>query len=33
VVDPDPAQAGPLEEGYRRLTDQLRRRGWLDDDT
>jgi D-ribulokinase len=33
VVDPDPAQAGPLEEGYRRLTDELRRRGWLDDDT
>jgi xylulokinase len=32
VVDPDPAQIGPLEEGYRRLTDELRRRGWLDDD-
>jgi D-ribulokinase len=32
VVDPDPAQVGPLEEGYRRLTGELRRRGWLDDD-
>ena len=31
VVDPDPAQIGPLEEGYRRLIDELRRRGWLDD--
>jgi sugar (pentulose or hexulose) kinase len=31
VVDPDPTQVGPLEEGYRRLTDELRRRGWLDD--
>ena len=31
VIDPDPAQVGPLEEGYRRLTDELRRRGWLDD--
>jgi xylulokinase len=33
VVEPDPAQAGPLEEGYRRWTAELRRRGWLDDDT
>jgi xylulokinase len=32
VVDPDPVQVGLLEEGYRRLTDELRRRGWLDDD-
>ena len=31
VVDPDPAQVGPLEAGYRRLTSELRRRGWLDD--
>jgi sugar (pentulose or hexulose) kinase len=31
VVDPDPTQVGLLEEGYRRLTDELRRRGWLDD--
>ncbi|MGY1693127.1 FGGY family carbohydrate kinase [Geodermatophilus sp. SYSU D01105] len=31
VVDPDPAQVGPLEEGFRRLVDELRRRGWLDD--
>jgi hypothetical protein len=31
VVDPDPTQVGPLEEGYRRMTDELRRRGWLDD--
>ena len=31
VVDPDPAQTGPLEESYRRLIDELRRRGWLDD--
>jgi xylulokinase len=31
VVDPDPAQAGPLEEGYRRWVAELRRRGWLDD--
>ena len=31
VVDPDPAEVGPLEVGYRRLTDELRRRGWLDD--
>jgi D-ribulokinase len=31
VVDPDPAQVGPLDEGYQRLTDELRRRGWLDD--
>ena len=30
VVDPDPAQSGPLEEGYRRLIDELERRGWLD---
>ncbi|MBB3083809.1 FGGY-family carbohydrate kinase [Geodermatophilus sabuli] len=33
VVDPDPAQVGPLEEGYRRLAGELRRRGWLDDET
>jgi hypothetical protein len=33
VVDPDPAQIASLEEGYRRLTDELRRRGWLDDAT
>jgi len=25
--------AGRLEESYRRLIDELRRRGWLDDDT
>jgi xylulokinase len=31
VVDPDPAQVTLLDEGYRRLTDELRRRGWLDD--
>jgi xylulokinase len=31
VVDPDPAQAGRLEEGYRRLVAELHRRGWLDD--
>jgi xylulokinase len=31
VVEPDPAEVGPLEDGYRRLTDELRRRGWLDD--
>jgi xylulokinase len=31
VVDPDPGQAGPLEEGYRRLVTELHRRGWLDD--
>jgi xylulokinase len=31
VVDPDPAQTGPLEEGYRRLVAELDRRGWLDD--
>ncbi|MGY1592113.1 FGGY-family carbohydrate kinase [Geodermatophilus sp. SYSU D00708] len=31
VVAPDPAQAGPLEEGYRRLVAELHRRGWLDD--
>jgi D-ribulokinase len=30
VVDPDPAQTGPLAESYRRLIDELRRRGWLD---
>ncbi|MGY1601463.1 FGGY-family carbohydrate kinase [Geodermatophilus sp. SYSU D00815] len=29
VVDPDPRQTGPLDEGYRRLTGELRRRGWL----
>ncbi|MGY1643503.1 FGGY-family carbohydrate kinase [Geodermatophilus sp. SYSU D00703] len=33
VVDPDPAQAGPLEEGYRRLVAELSRRGWLDEGT
>jgi sugar (pentulose or hexulose) kinase len=33
VVDPDPAQTGPLEEGYRRLVAELHRRGWLDDGT
>jgi sugar (pentulose or hexulose) kinase len=32
VIDPDPAEVGPLEDGYRRLTDELRRRGWLDAD-
>jgi sugar (pentulose or hexulose) kinase len=31
VVDPDPAQVGPLDAAYRRLTDELRRRGWLED--
>ena len=31
VVDPDPAQAGALEDGYRRLLAELHRRGWLDD--
>jgi sugar (pentulose or hexulose) kinase len=31
VVDPDPAQVGPLDEAYRRLTTELRHRGWLDD--
>jgi xylulokinase len=31
VVDPDPAQAGALAEGYQRLLAELRRRGWLDD--
>jgi hypothetical protein len=29
----DVGEAGPLEESYRRLIDELRRRGWLDDDT
>jgi len=31
VVDPDPAQVGPLDEAYCRLTSELRHRGWLDD--